>query len=175
MSSVRRVRPSIRPSVRPSVRYFSAGIAPTESWKFAYKSGIWDRWPRSPGFRPYPGPSPKNIRYSEHNLSSCYQNWNFPSHGLLRKISAPGMFFVLDQWSSAPVAYSPIRPKSQIFNIGHDYALWIRNFMVMMKNPRTSILRLSPMSHGHNPAKVPKFKYKTWWYSINRKFPADDK
>jgi hypothetical protein len=44
------------------------------------------------------------------------------------------------------------------FNIGHDYALWIRNFMVMMKNPRTSILRLGPMAHGHNPAKVPKFK-----------------
>jgi hypothetical protein len=58
------------------------------------------------------------------------------------------------------VAYSPIRPKSQIFNIGHDYALWIRNFMVMMKNPRTSILRLVLMAHGHNPAKFPKFKYK---------------
>jgi hypothetical protein len=70
------------------------------------------------------------------------------------------MFFVLDPWSSAPVAYSPIRSKSQIFNIGHDYVLWIRNFMVMMKNPRTSILRLVPMAHGHNPAKVPKFKYK---------------
>jgi hypothetical protein len=69
------------------------------------------------------------------------------------------MFFVLDSWSSGPVAYSPIRPKSQIFNIGHDYAFWIRNFMVMMKNPRTSILRLGPMAHGHNPAKVPKFKY----------------
>jgi hypothetical protein len=52
--------------------------------------------------------------------------------GLFRKVSAPGIFFVLD---SAPVAYSPIRPKSQIFNIGHDYALWIRNFMVMMKKP----------------------------------------
>jgi hypothetical protein len=71
------------------------------------------------------------------------------------------MFFVLDPWSSAPVAYSPIRPKSQIFNIGHDYALWIRNFMVMIKkNPRISILRLSPMAHGHNPAKIPKFKCK---------------
>jgi hypothetical protein len=68
--------------------------------------------------------------------------------------------FVLDSWLSAPVAYSPIRSKSQIFNIEHDYALWIRNFMVMMKNPRTSILRLGPMAHGHNPAKVPKFKYK---------------
>jgi hypothetical protein len=53
--------------------------------------------------------------------------------------------FLLDPWSSAPVAYSPIQPKSQIFNIGHDYALWIRNFMVMMKNPRTSILRLGPI------------------------------
>jgi hypothetical protein len=70
------------------------------------------------------------------------------------------MFFVLGSWSYAPVAYSPIRPKSQIFNIGHDYALCIRNFMVMMKNPRTSIFRLGPMVHGHNPAKVPKFKYK---------------
>jgi hypothetical protein len=30
------------------------------------------------------------------------------------------MFFALDSWSSAPVDYSPIRPKSQIFNIGHD-------------------------------------------------------
>jgi hypothetical protein len=28
------------------------------------------------------------------------------------------------------------------------------------KNPRTSILRLGPMDHGYNPAKVPKFKYK---------------
>jgi hypothetical protein len=43
----------------------------------------------------------------------------------------------LDPWSSAPVAYTPIRPKSQIFNIGHDYTLWIRNFMVMMKKPET--------------------------------------
>jgi hypothetical protein len=71
------------------------------------------------------------------------------------------MFFVLDPWSSAPVAYSPIRPKSQIFNIGHDYALWIRNFMVMMKKEKNLDLRLYPIAHGHNPAKVPKFKYKT--------------
>jgi hypothetical protein len=54
---------------------------------------------------------------------------------------------MLAPWSSAPVAYSPIRPKSQFFNIGHDYALWIRNFMVMMK-------KLDPMAHGHNPVKV---------------------
>jgi hypothetical protein len=69
------------------------------------------------------------------------------------------MFFVLDPWSSAPVAYSPIRPKSQNFNIVHDY-VWNRNFMVKLKNPGISILRLSPMAHGHNPAKVPKFKNK---------------
>jgi hypothetical protein len=53
-----------------------------------------------------------------------------PSKGLtIRNV------FVLDLWLFAPVAYSSIRPKSQIFNIGHDYALWIRNFMVMMKKP----------------------------------------
>jgi hypothetical protein len=28
------------------------------------------------------------------------------------------------------------------------------------KNPGTSILRLGPMAYGHNPAKVPKSKYK---------------
>jgi hypothetical protein len=33
------------------------------------------------------------------------------------------------------VIYAPIRQKSQIFNLGHDYSLWIRNFMVMMKKP----------------------------------------
>jgi hypothetical protein len=36
------------------------------------------------------------------------------------------MFFELDPWSSAPVTYSSIQ---------HDYAQWIRNFMVMMKKP----------------------------------------
>jgi hypothetical protein len=50
--------------------------------------------------------------------------------------------------------------RSQIFNIGHDYTLWIRNFMVMMKKPENLELRLGPMAHGQNPAKVPKFKYK---------------
>jgi uncharacterized protein YacL (UPF0231 family) len=66
----------------------------------------------------------------------------------------------MDPWSSAPVAYSSIRPKSEIFNIGHDYTLWIRNFMVMMKTPKNLDFENGPMAHGHNPAKVPKFKYK---------------
>jgi hypothetical protein len=30
-------------------------------------------WPRSPGLGPKPGPFPKKIHFSEHNLSSCYQ------------------------------------------------------------------------------------------------------
>jgi hypothetical protein len=70
------------------------------------------------------------------------------------------MFFVLDPWSSAPVAYSSIRPKSQIFNKRHDYTPWIRNFMVMMKNPENLDFETWPNAHGYNPAKVPKFKYK---------------
>jgi hypothetical protein len=66
------------------------------------------------------------------------------------------------------VVYSPIRPKSQIFDIRHDYALWIRNFLVMT----ISILRPSPLAHGHNLAKVPKFKYDILSIGI---FHADDK
>jgi hypothetical protein len=30
------------------------------------------------------------------------------------------------------MAYSPIRPKSQISNVGHDGTLSIRNFLVML-------------------------------------------
>jgi hypothetical protein len=60
----------------------------------------------------------------------------------------------------SPVAYSSIQPKSQIFNIGHDYALWIRYFMMMMKKPKNSILRIGPKTLGHNLAKVPKLKNK---------------
>jgi nucleoside-diphosphate-sugar epimerase len=54
---------------------------------------------------------------------------------LLQKISAPEMLFVLDPASSAHKAYSSIQPKSQIFNIGHDYALRVKIFIVMMKKP----------------------------------------
>jgi hypothetical protein len=73
---------------------------------------------------------------------------------LSKGLGTRNVFFI------GPMVYSPIQPKSQIFNIGHDYALWIKNFMVMMKNSKTSVLRFGPMAHGHNPAKVPKFKYK---------------
>jgi hypothetical protein len=94
------------------------------------------------------------MRFSEHNLSSCSElnMWR-----LLRKVSAPGMFFfVLDPWSSVPVAYSPIRPKSQIFNIGHDYALWIRNFTVMMNKPENLDFELWP--NDPRPGLWPKFQ-----------------
>jgi hypothetical protein len=36
-------------------------------------------------------------------------------------------------WSAATMAYSPIRPKSQISNVGHDGNLSIRNFLLMLK------------------------------------------
>jgi hypothetical protein len=36
-------------------------------------------------------------------------------------------------WSAASMAYSPIRPKSQISKVGHDGTLSIRNFILMVK------------------------------------------
>jgi hypothetical protein len=61
------------------------------------------------------------------------------------------MFFVLHPWSSAPVAYSPLRLKSQIFNIGRmiDYALCIRNFMAMMRKPENLDFEAC-LACGHN-------------------------
>jgi hypothetical protein len=35
--------------------------------------------------------------------------------------------------SAALMAYSPIRPKSQISNVGHDGTLSIRNLLLMLK------------------------------------------
>jgi hypothetical protein len=35
-------------------------------------------------------------------------------------------------WSTAPMAYSPIRSKSQISNVGHDGTLSIWNFILMV-------------------------------------------
>jgi hypothetical protein len=82
--------------------------------------------------------------------------------GLLRKVLAPGMYFVLDSWSSVPVLYSPNQPKSQIFNIGHDYALWIRNFMVMI-NTHFALL--------HLPGNSLKTKKNAPYFRGNTKFP----
>jgi hypothetical protein len=63
---------------------------------------------------------------------------------------------MLDPWSSAPVAYSSIRSKAQICNLGHDYALWIKNFMVMIQKPENLDFKNGPMANGHNPAEVLK-------------------
>jgi hypothetical protein len=64
-------------------------------------------------------------------------------------------------WSAAPMAYSSIRPKSQISKVGHDGALAIRNFILMvnkLKNPNFEPF-CPPLAHtGHHPAKVPNFK-----------------
>jgi hypothetical protein len=37
-------------------------------------------------------------------------------------------------WSAAPMAYSLIRPNSQISNVVHDGTLSIRNFILMVNN-----------------------------------------
>jgi hypothetical protein len=46
-------------------------------------------------------------------------------------------------WSAAHVAYSLIRPESQIPNIRHDGTLSIGNFMLMMK--KTKDLEFEPV------------------------------
>jgi hypothetical protein len=45
-----------------------------------------------------------------------------------------------------------MRPKSQNFNIGYDYAPWLRNFMVVMKKPEN--LDFETWPNGHNLAKI---------------------
>jgi hypothetical protein len=59
-------------------------------------------------------------------------------------------------WSAAPMAYFPIRPKSQISNVGHDGTLYIRNFKLMVKElknpnfePLSSIGQYSNVEHDY--------------------------
>jgi hypothetical protein len=88
-----------------------------------------------------------------------------------RALRAHQIFCIgLDPWSSALVAYSSIRLKYQTFNIGHDYALWIRNFMVMMKKPIILILRLVSMVNGQNRAKEGNLSIKNSMLMINNHF-----
>jgi hypothetical protein len=47
-----------------------------------------------------------------------------------------GKFRATLPWSAAHVAYSLIRPKSQISNIRHDGTLSIGNFMLKLKKPK---------------------------------------
>jgi hypothetical protein len=55
------------------------------------------------------------------------------------------------------VAYSLIRPKSHISNIGHDGTLSFRNFIMMVKKIKNH--NFEPIfAYGHDPAKVSKFQ-----------------
>jgi hypothetical protein len=103
------------------------------------RSGVLDPWPRSPGFGPLPNQDPLLRKYAFLSITwvpaISIENVRAPSKCLCTWNDFCGMFSVLNPCSSAPVAYYQIRPKSQIFNIGHDYALWIRNSMLMMKKP----------------------------------------
>jgi hypothetical protein len=134
---------------------------------------ILDPWPRSPGFGPWRGPSPMNIRFSEHNLSSCYQKWT--CDGSFERSQHQECFLYwthghLRLWLTPQSDQSP-----KISKLGMMVFCRLEISWWWWKNRRISILRLGSMAHGHNPAKVPKFKYKAWWYSIDRKFHADDK
>jgi hypothetical protein len=67
-------------------------------------------------------------------------------------------------WSAAPMAYSPIRPKSQISNVGHDGTLSIRNFKLMVKELKKPNFEafgangaLAHTSHHSASGKSPKF------------------
>jgi hypothetical protein len=48
--------------------------------------------------------------------------------------------------------------------------------MLMVQKTEITILSLyTLLAYGHDPVKVPKFKYRAWLYSIDRKFHTDDK
>jgi hypothetical protein len=57
-------------------------------------------------------------------------------------------------WSAAHVAYSLIRPMSQIPNIRDDGTLSIENFMLMMKKPKN--LEFEPLFLFPDPKIVTK-------------------
>jgi hypothetical protein len=55
------------------------------------------------------------------------------------------------------MAYSPIRPKSQISNVGHDGTLSIRNFILMVKELKNP--NFVPLSSiGPYSSQSPKFQ-----------------
>jgi hypothetical protein len=59
--------------------------------------------------------------------------------------------------SPAPVAYSLIRPKSHISNIGHDGTLSFRNFIMIVKKFKNH--NFEPiLAYGQDSALTPKFQ-----------------
>jgi hypothetical protein len=74
----------------------------------------------------------KNLEVHYHGFLCLKLNiW-----GLVWKVFARGKFRGTLPWSAVHVAYSLIRPKSQIPNIRHDGTLSIGNFMLMTKKPK---------------------------------------
>jgi hypothetical protein len=61
---------------------------------------------------------------------------------LVLKVFERDKFRATMPWLAAHLAYSLIRPKSQIPNIRHDGTLSLGNFMLMMKKPK---------NHGFEP------------------------
>jgi hypothetical protein len=64
-------------------------------------------------------------------------------------------------WSSAPVAYSLIWPKSQIYDMIYNMMVLYRWGILLWcwKNPWTQFWIPTLHVNGHDPAEVPKFKY----------------
>jgi hypothetical protein len=72
-------------------------------------------------------------------------------------------------WSAAPMAYSPIRPNSQISNVGHDGTLSIRNFILVVNKLKN--LNFEPLSsigpYWPSSGQSPKFQMKGMMDSID--------
>ena len=66
-------------------------------------------------------------------------------------VSVQESFWIWSSWPLAPVAYSQIRPKSQISIIGHDGTLSIRYFMMIVERPENPNFELA--------AKIQNFQY----------------
>jgi hypothetical protein len=105
--------------------------------------------------------------HANFQLSSFYPDglrifWHF-----FQKNPAIKIGLIRARWKalSAKIVLSlkhMVRPKSQNSNIRHDGTLSIRNFWLMLKKPMNS--NFEPLRfigfNGHDPAKVPKVKYR---------------
>jgi hypothetical protein len=136
------------------------------------RSGIFDPWPRSPGIWPWPGPLPEKYTFTSITRVPVVQIEQIRAH--LNSCLAQELLWDQSPWSPATVAYSLIRPKTHISNIGHDGTLSFRNFVMLVKKFKNH--NFEPiLAYGHDLAKVPEFRNWAWWYSIGWKFHTDDK
>ena len=175
---------SVCPSVCPSVCLspISQPLLHLESWNFEHKSvglqwsivrsGILDPWPRSPGIWPWVGPLPRKTSLFKHNFSFCGSNWT--CEGSLERSQCKDHFELkrhghVRLWPTPQSGQSPKFPLYGMMVLkrsGISWRLW--------NNPIIPILgHCAPWVHGHNPAKVPKFQHRAWWYSIDQEFHDD--